>query len=231
MQPILTPALILDAYRQGLFPMAYDAHSPFIHWVCPDIRGQLSIKNLHVSRRLIKTLKNKPYEITINRAFGDVIEGCAAPVRNRPETWINDPIKKVFCALHFAGAAHSVECWDNGILIGGIYGLAIGGAFFGESMFSRATDASKIALVNLTARLWRGGFQLFDTQFINDHLKQFGAFEIPHAVYKKILTEAINIEADFSIDGQSQDEILYDYLGFLRVRTAAAQTNPIKPIQ
>ena len=129
--------------------MAYNAGSPFVHWICPEMRGQLSIPDLHIPRRLIKTLRAAPYEITVNKTFESVIGACGAAHPSRPETWINEPIRKVFCDLHARGAAHSIECWDDKELIGGIYGLEIGGAFFGESMFSRKTDASKIALINL----------------------------------------------------------------------------------
>jgi leucyl/phenylalanyl-tRNA--protein transferase len=212
MQLILTPELILEAYRQGMFPMAYNAGSPFIHWICPDFRGQLSIEELHIPKRLEKTLKKNPYRVTTDKAFSAVIQGCAASRPERPETWINPAIMKVFCELHERGHAHSVECWSGRELVGGIYGLEIGGAFFGESMFSNATDASKIALVHLTARLWKSGFTLFDTQFVNDHLKQFGVYELPHAKYKKILTSVTKKKTDFALEGISEEKILEDYL-------------------
>ena len=162
MQLVLTPVLLIEAYKQGLFPMAYSGDSPYVHWICPDMRGQLPIEGLHIPKRLKKTVlsnlkRNAPYEIRIDTAFEDVIRACAGNHDGRPETWINEPIIKVYCALRAQGHAHSVECWDvsgeQERLVGGLYGLAIGGAFFGESMFSHARDASKIALVHLVARL------------------------------------------------------------------------------
>lgn len=212
MQLILTPELLMEAYRQGLFPMAYNSGSPFIHWVCPDQRGQLSIPEIHLSHKLRKTLLHNPFEIRVDTDFAGVVEGCAEPTDKRPETWINAQIFKVFCELHARGAAHSVECWRNGKLVGGIYGLALGGAFFGESMFSRETNASKVALFHLMARLWKGGFTLFDTQFVNDHLKQFGVYELPHVKYKKRLDKALAVDADFNLDGVEQNQIMVDYL-------------------
>jgi len=188
MQLVLTPELILEAYAQGLFPMAYNAESPYVHWICPEERGQLSITDIHFSRRLIKTIHKAPYSIRVNSDFSGVIAMCAETDTGRPETWINDSIRDVFIKLHRQGHAHSVEAWahddDHGdVLVGGLYGLAIGGAFFGESMFSRANDASKITLAHLVARLWKGGFTLLDTQFVNDHLKQFGVYEVSHEQY------------------------------------------------
>ncbi len=212
MQLILTPELLMEAYRQGLFPMAYNSGSPFIHWVCPEQRGQLSITDIHLSRKLKKTLMHNPFEIRVDTDFEGVIGACAEPTEKRPETWINAQIFKVFCELHRRGAAHSVECWRGGKLVGGIYGLALGGAFFGESMFSRETDASKVALFHLMARLWKGGFTLFDTQFVNDHLKQFGVYELPHVKYKKRLDKAMAVDADFALEGQDQNRIMAEYL-------------------
>ena len=162
--------------------------------------------------KLRKTLLHNPFEIRVDTDFAGVVEGCAEPTDKRPETWINAQIFKVFCELHARGAAHSVECWRNGKLVGGIYGLALGGAFFGESMFSRETNASKVALFHLMARLWKGGFTLFDTQFVNDHLKQFGVYELPHVKYKKRLDKALAVDADFNLDGVEQNQIMVDYL-------------------
>ncbi len=212
MQLILTPELLMEAYRQGLFPMAYNSGSPYIHWICPDMRGQLSITDIHLPHRLEKTIRKKPYEIRIDTDFTGVIDGCGEPTAKRPETWINTPIRKVFCELHARGHAHSVECWRDDRLVGGVYGLALGGAFFGESMFARETDASKIALMHLVARLWKGGFALFDTQFVNEHLKQFGVYELPHDEYKKFLNAAIAAKADFNLPGLYQDKIMEEYL-------------------
>lgn len=211
MQLVLTPELLLEAYRQGLFPMSYSADSPYIHWVCPELRGQLSIEKLHVPKRLKKTVRSSPYDIRIDTAFEEVIAGCGAATETRPETWINRQIENAFIGLYARGHAHSVECWDNGVLAGGLYGLAIGGAFFGESMFSRARDASKIALIHLAARLSAGGFTLLDTQFVNDHLRQFGVYEMPHERYKKQLVAALDKKADFKLKGQSENALLEAY--------------------
>ncbi len=202
----------MEAYRQGLFPMAYNSGSPYIHWICPEMRGQLSITDIHIPRRLLETVKKAPFEIRINADFEAVLRGCAEPTPKRPETWINASIFKVFCDLHERGHAHSVECWEDDKLVGGIYGLAIGGAFFGESMFSRMRDASKIALLHMVARLWKGGFTLLDTQFVNEHLKQFGAYELPHDDYKKYLEAAVKAEGDFLLPNLSQEKIMEDYL-------------------
>lgn len=209
MQLVLTPELILDAYAQGLFPMAYNAESPYVHWICPEERGQLSITDIHFSRRLIKTIRNAPYEIKIDADFSGVIAMCAENTDTRPETWINDSIRDVFTKLHKQGHAHSIEAWnDEGELVGGLYGLAIGGAFFGESMFSRATDASKICLAHLVARLWKSGFTLLDTQFVNDHLKQFGVYEVSGDQYKMQLHEAIQVDADFLLGDHVDEQAL-----------------------
>lgn len=215
MQLVLTTELLLDAYRQGLFPMAYSAGSPYIHWVCPERRGQLSITDLHISRKLRKTirrgLREKSYEIRTDTAFDQVIEYCAEAAADRPETWINAPIIEAYGGLHRDGHAHSIEYWQDGKLAGGLYGLSIGGAFFGESMFSRARDASKIALVHLCARLWKGGYTILDTQFVNDHLEQFGVYEIPHEDYLKALKPALDIKSDFQLGDLNEENILQDY--------------------
>ncbi len=212
MQLVLTTELLLEAYKQGLFPMAYSAGSPYIHWICPELRGQLSITQMHIPRRLKKTVRGAPYEIRIDTAFEEVIRACAGSNETRPETWINDAIIKAYIGLHKDGHAHSVECWNkDGALVGGLYGIEMGGAFFGESMFSRERDASKIALIHLAARLWAGGFTLLDTQFVNDHLKQFGAYELPHQTYKRALREASTLETDFMLKGKSERELIEDY--------------------
>ena len=212
MQLVLTPELLLEAYKHGLFPMAYSGDSSYIHWICPDERGQLSITEMHIPRRLKKTVRKAPYDVRINTAFEDVIRLCGEPAEDRPETWINEEIIKVYCQLHAQGHAHSVECWDGERLVGGLYGLAMGGAFFGESMFSRATDASKIALVHLAARLWKGGFTLLDTQFVNEHLQQFGVYEIAHEDYKSKLEKALALAGDFVPEGTTEETLVRDYL-------------------
>ncbi len=184
----LTPDIILEAYRAGLFPMAAARHGAELRWYDPDPRGVLPIGGMHVPRRLQQTIRRKPYTITFDRDFAGVIRGCA---ETRDDTWINDEIIALYTALHAQGHAHSVEAWRGGELVGGVYGIAIGSAFFGESMFSIATDASKIALVYLVAKLWRRSFTLFDTQFINPHLLQFGAHEIARSDYHRRLTAAV----------------------------------------
>lgn len=216
-QPTLSPDLVLEAYRQGLFPMAYSADSLYVHWVRPEMRGQLSIPHMHIPRKLQKTLlsgKNvaTPYTIRINTAFAEVIAACAETDENRSETWINGSIAEACIALHKLGHAHSVECWQDGRLAGGLYGLALGGAFFGESMFSRESNASKIALAHLAARLWKGGFTLLDTQFVNPHLLQFGAYEVPDAEYMKQLRRALRIKADFRLEGLEESALIHEYL-------------------
>lgn len=211
---LLTTEILVEAYKQGLFPMAYHAHSPYIQWVCPERRGQLSISDLHIPKRLLGTIRRAPYEIQINQDFESVIRSCGEMREDRPETWINEDIIRAYNALHKEGYAHSVECWRGGALVGGVYGIALGAAFFGESMFSRSRDASKIALVHLTARLWKGGFTLFDTQFVNPHIAQFGAYEIPHDLYKKKLQAALLRKADFLLPACKQKTILATYLDF-----------------
>lgn len=216
MQLVLTPELLIEAYRQGLFPMAYHVDSPHVHWLCPDLRGQLSIPHLHIPKKLKKTVlanlrHGGPYQIRINTAFESVIDECARATPERPESWINAPIRKACVELHKRGQAHSVECWQNDRLVGGLYGIALGGAFFGESMFSRATDTSKIALVHLAARLWRGGFSVLDAQFVNDHLVQFGVYEVPKAQYQAQLKKAISQPSDFMLNGLDEEKIVNEY--------------------
>ncbi len=217
MQLVLTPELLIEAYKQGLFPMAYSADSPYVHWICPEERGQLSIGGLHISKSMKKavlknTKRNNSCNIRINTAFEEVMRKCAAKKDDRPETWINEPIIEAYCKLQASGFAHSVECWKGDKLVGGLYGVAIGGAFFGESMFSRARDASKIALVHLCARLWKAGYEVLDTQFVNDHLKQFGVYEISHGAYIDGLRGALKLETDFMLEGLSEADLVQDYL-------------------
>ncbi len=223
MQLVLTPELLIEAYKQGLFPMAHSAASPYVHWICPEKRGQLSVTDLHIPKSLEKIVRksknrNVSYQIKFDKDFEGVIRGCAEARPERPETWINDEILKTYCELHRRGGAHSVEYWEGEALMGGVYGVSIGGAFFGESMFSRRENASKIALVHLAARLWKGGYTLLDTQFVNDHLKQFGAYELAHAAYKKMLDKAVKLQSDFALSGWDEADLLADYLGFLKDR-------------
>lgn len=191
--------------------MADDSGSEEFYWYDPPQRGQLSIEKLHIPARLQRRVLQEPYEIRVDTAFADVIKACAAAVDNRPQTWINDGIRDLFTELHKAGHAHSIECWQDNKLVGGLYGLAIGGFFSGESMFSRKKDASKIALVHLCARLWKGGFSLLDTQFINDHLLQFGAYEVPREDYLSKLQDAVARPARFQIPQLTEQELVSLY--------------------
>ena len=193
MQHGLTPELLLTAYMRGIFPMSEGRHEREIFWVDPRKRGIFPLDGFHISRSLARTLRRENYAICINTMFDEVIAGCA----DRSETWINETIRDLYGALHEAGFAHSLEVMREGRLIGGIYGIAIGSAFFGESMFSRERDASKIALAYLIDRLRVGGFQLFDTQFITDHLASLGAVEIDRETYRALLAEAVMRKADF----------------------------------
>ncbi len=193
----LTPELLLGAYAAGIFPMAESAEDPELFWVDPVRRGILPLDGFHLPRRLKRTLRADRFEITCDRDFAAVMRGCAEPTPDRQQTWINDEIFQVYTALHQQGYAHSVEARSDGALVGGLYGVALGGAFFGESMFSRVTDASKIALAHLVARLLRGGFRLLDTQFVTEHLQRFGAIEISRARYRRLLREALDANAYF----------------------------------
>ncbi|KUJ76171.1 leucyl/phenylalanyl-tRNA--protein transferase [Ruegeria marisrubri] len=190
----LTPELLLHGYSIGIFPMAEHRDDPELFWVDPQFRGIFPLDGFHISRSLARRLRKAEYEITINRDFSGVVEGCA----DRAETWINTELRRVYDVLHRRGYAHSVEVWEGDTLVGGVYGVALGTAFFGESMFSRRTDASKIALAYLVDRLSQTGFSLFDTQFLTSHLASLGAIEIPRAEYRKLLAEALEGSADFT---------------------------------
>lgn len=196
----LTPDILLRAYTCGVFPMGRSREDPRLYWIDPENRGVLPLDHLHIPRSLIKTIRHQDFEVRCDTAFSAVMEGCAASAKGREDTWINAEITTLFVELFERGFAHSVECWQRGRLVGGLYGLALGGAFFGESMFSRATDASKVALVHLVARLRFGGFTLLDTQFVTEHLKRFGAIEIPRADYLKWLSSALSRDATFYPD-------------------------------
>lgn len=187
---------LLKAYRLGYFPMAERHDDPDVFWVLPEYRGVLPIANFHIPRSLKKAVRQDRVDVTVDKAFLDVMLGCAAPTTHREETWINARILETYCALHAQGHAHSVESWYEGELVGGLYGVSIGGAFFGESMFSRVTDASKIALVHLVGRLYAGGYRLLDTQFHTDHLGQFNVVEIPKAEYQILLEDALAVNGD-----------------------------------
>jgi leucyl/phenylalanyl-tRNA--protein transferase len=191
----ITPELMLRAYRAGLFPMAETRRGERLYWLDPEQRGILPLDRFHLPRRLRRTVLSDAFEVLADRDFLGVIAGCAAAVPGREDTWINAEIERLFGDLHRLGHAHSVEAWRDGRLVGGLYGVVLGGVFFGESMFSRATDASKVALVHLVARLRIGGFRLLDTQFVTSHLAQFGAVEIPREHYKTLLALAVDAPA------------------------------------
>jgi leucyl/phenylalanyl-tRNA--protein transferase len=193
--PSLTPELLLRAYAEGLFPMADRRDDPALYWVSPEKRGIIPLDDFHVSRRLARTIRSGRFHITSDRAFGEVMRACAEPAQGREQTWINDEILRLYGALHASGHAHSVECWQGGELVGGLYGVRLGAAFFGESMFSFARDASKVALAKLVETLRQGGFVLLDTQFLTRHLASFGATEIPRSEYLMLLHRAIAEDA------------------------------------
>ena len=203
----LTPDLLLRAYAIGIFPMADSADDDEIFWVDPDRRGILPLNGFHLSKRFRRTLRSTPFEVRCDTAFPAVIRGCAAPTADRPKTWINDEIAALYNALFERGQAHSVETWYEGELVGGLYGVSLNGAFFGESMFSLATDASKIALAHLVARLTLGGYLLLDTQFVTDHLRQFGAIEIPRGEYRHRLASALEVSTRFQPDLPGDDVV------------------------
>jgi leucyl/phenylalanyl-tRNA---protein transferase len=194
----LTPEILVRAYAAGIFPMADSADDPELFWVDPRRRGVLPLDAFHVPRRLCRVVRRQIFEIRCDSAFEDVIRGCAEASEKRPNTWINDEIVRLYAALFARGAAHSVECWRDGRLAGGLYGVSLGAAFFGESMFSHETDASKVALVHLVARLRLGGFRLLDTQFLTPHLARFGGIEISRSHYHRLLAEALTYRAVFS---------------------------------
>jgi leucyl/phenylalanyl-tRNA---protein transferase len=207
----LTPELLLRAYAAGIFPMAESADDPDLYWVDPVQRGILPLDKFHLPRRLARTIRSERFTIACDRDFKAVMRGCAEPTAERPQTWINDEIIAVYSALHADGHAHSVEAYSGNELVGGLYGVSLGGAFFGESMFSRVTDASKVALAHLVARLIRGGYRLLDTQFVTDHLKRFGATEVSRARYRHLLGTAIETTAYFpegAFDGAEVASVL-----------------------
>jgi leucyl/phenylalanyl-tRNA--protein transferase len=187
----LHPDLLLTTYRLGLFPMADPDQGDEVYWMDPDPRGVLPLGAFHVPRNLKKLVRRRSFEVAADRDFEAVVRACAAPAPGREATWISEEFVEVYTALHRRGVAHSVECRQEGRLVGGLYGVALGGAFFGESMFSCARDASKVALVHLVACLRRGGFTLLDVQFVTPHLERFGAVEIPQAEYRRCLADAL----------------------------------------
>ncbi len=193
----ITPQVLLKAYSCGIFPMAESADDPALYWIEPQARGILPLDAVHVPRRLAKSVRQNAFEVRINSDFEAVIDGCAASKAGRRSTWINARIRSLYGALFAQGHCHTVETWRDGRIVGGLYGVALGGVFFGESMFSTERDASKIALVYLCARLAHGGFTLLDTQFVTDHLRQFGTIEVERQEFHRLLEPALTREADF----------------------------------
>ncbi len=193
----ITPEVLLKAYACGIFPMAESAEDPGIHWIEPPLRGVIPLDAFHIPARLARTVRTGRFEVRVNRDFQGVLDGCAEPQLGRTRTWINARIRMLYGKLYEIGHCHSVEAYENGLLVGGLYGVSLGRAFFGESMFHRTRDASKVTLVHLVARLKAGGFALLDTQFVTTHLMTFGAVEVPRRQYHKLLEEALIGEADF----------------------------------
>jgi leucyl/phenylalanyl-tRNA--protein transferase len=194
----ITPEVLLKAYACGIFPMAESAEDPALYWIEPERRGLIPLEGFHVPARLARTLRADRFMVVADRDFDAVIDACAEPRPGRSRTWINTRIRALYRKLHARGHCHSIEVYEGDRLVGGLYGVNLGRAFFGESMFHRASDASKVALVHLVARLKAGGFSLLDTQFVTDHLKMFGAMEVSRRQYHKLLEAALIGEADFA---------------------------------
>jgi leucyl/phenylalanyl-tRNA--protein transferase len=198
----ITPEVLLKAYACGIFPMAESADDPALYWIEPEQRGVIPMERFHVPARLARTVRSGRFIVTVNRDFDGVIDGCAESQPGRPRTWINTRIRTLYRKLHDRRHCHSIEVYEGSSLVGGLYGVTLGRAYFGESMFHRARDASKVALVHLVARLKAGGFKLLDTQFVTDHLRGFGAVELPRRQYHKLLEAALVGEADFMAVGK-----------------------------
>src|SRR5471032_3118471 len=194
----ITPEVLLKAYACGIFPMAESADDPALYWIEPDMRGIIPIEGFHVPLRLARTVRATHFTVRVDRDFDAVVDGCAEAKDDRARTWINERIRKIYRSLFEHGHCHSIEVYDGDDLVGGLYGVSLGAAFFGESMFHRARDASKIALVHLVARLRAGGYRLLDTQYVTDHLKTFGAVEVAKRRYHKMLEEAIAGDGNFA---------------------------------
>lgn len=201
----ITPQILLRAYAAGIFPMAESAEDNALYWVEPEERGVIPLDGLRISHSLRKTVRRKIFEVSVDADFPAVIAACAAKTPERRSTWINARIKALYTQLHRMGCCHSIECRKDGELVGGLYGVRIGSVFFGESMFSRATDASKVALVHLVARLNRGGFGLLDAQFVNPHLERLGAVAMPRAAYHEVMEPLLARDADFLAFRQDDD--------------------------
>jgi leucyl/phenylalanyl-tRNA--protein transferase len=193
----ITPEVLLKAYACGIFPMAESADDPALYWIEPDMRGIIPLEGFHLPARLARTVRASLFTVWVDRDFDAVIDGCAEAKPDRARTWINGRIRKIYRSLFEQGHCHTVEVYDGATLVGGLYGVSLGRAFFGESMFHRARDASKIALVHLIARLRAGGYRLLDTQYVTDHLKTFGAVEVGKRRYHRLLEDAIIGDADF----------------------------------
>lgn len=193
----ITPQVLLKAYSCGIFPMAESADDPALYWIEPQQRGVLPLDSFHIPRRLLRTVRTTPFQVKVDSDYDGVIDGCAAPRAGRMSTWINTRIRALYRELFDLGACHTVEVWHGDKLVGGLYGVALKSAFFGESMFSTERDASKIALVHLAARLIRGGFTLLDTQFVTEHLRQFGTVELDRSTFQAQLERALEKNADF----------------------------------
>jgi leucyl/phenylalanyl-tRNA--protein transferase len=196
----ITPDLLLQAYRIGVFPMGERRDDPKLYWLDPRLRAVLPLDGFHLPHRLARTIRAGRLKVSADTAFADTVRACAEPRPGHPESWINEPILALYGELFARGHAHSVECRRNGELVGGLYGVSVGAAFFGESMFSRERDASKVALVHLVARLIKGGFRLLDCQFMTEHLRSFGAIEIPRDDFRALLADAVERTADFQRD-------------------------------
>lgn len=211
----VTPELLLRAYACGIFPMSESADDPGLFWVEPEERGVIPLDGFRVASRLARTVRSDVFTVTVNTAFKRVIAECAAPKPGRDDTWINQRIRDLYTALHGMGHAHSVEVWENDELVGGLYGVSLGRAFFGESMFHHARDASKVALVHLVARLIAGGFKLLDTQYVTEHLRGFGATEVPRRRYRQLLDQALDGIAAFDklpVDFPMKGSVMLDII-------------------
>lgn len=193
----ITPDLLLQAYRIGVFPMGERRDDPKLYWLDPRLRAVLPLDGFHLPHRLARTIRAGRFAVSADTAFADIVRACAEPRPGHPESWINAPIVELYTELHRRGHAHSVECRIDGRLVGGLYGVSVGAAFFGESMFSRERDASKVALVHLAARLIKGGFRLLDCQFMTEHLRSFGAIEVAREEFRILLADAIDQPATF----------------------------------
>lgn len=217
---VITAETLLRAYAAGVFPMAESSESTDLFWVDPEYRGILPLNGMHISKSLKKVLKKQTFRVTCDQAYSDVMDKCAERTHDRPDTWMNDDIFRLYGELFHMGCAHSVECWQEGELVGGLYGVALGGAFFGESMFSRRPNASKAALAHLVARLRLSGYLLLDTQFVTDHLQSLGAIEIPRGQYHGLLDQCLQIPSLVFYCDPSEDELSKEFASmFLQSRT------------